>query len=150
MIQLIETQLDPWAAVEAHQHERFGECAEYGATALFVGTMRDLNDGDLVAQMELEHYSGMTEKELARIEQEACERWQLLDTLIIHRYGLLLPAEPIVLTAVWSVHRGDAFDACRYLMEALKSRAPFWKKEKKGDDTVRWVAKNSDGYLAGC
>jgi molybdopterin synthase catalytic subunit len=95
--------------------------------------------------MTLEHYPGMTEKELERIIGEAHERWQLLDELVIHRVGELLPNEPIVLVAVWSAHRKDAFEACRHIMEALKSRAPFWKKERL-DQGVRWVDKNTDGY----
>lgn len=95
--------------------------------------------------MTLEHYPGMTEKELERIVEEARENWSLLDELIIHRVGELLPNDPIVLVAVWSAHRKDAFEACRHIMEALKSRAPFWKKEQL-DSSSRWVEKNTDGY----
>ena len=95
--------------------------------------------------MTLEHYPGMTEKELGRIVDEAQQQWALLDVLVIHRVGDLLPNDPIVLVAVWSAHRKDAFEACRHIMEALKSRAPFWKKEQL-DNAFRWVEKNTDGY----
>jgi molybdopterin synthase catalytic subunit len=118
---------------------------KYGAAAVFVGTMRDINEGDAVQSMSLEHYPGMTEKELERIVDEARSRWQLLDELIVHRVGELGPNDPIVLVAVWSAHRKDAFEACRHIMEALKSRAPFWKKEQL-DEGYRWVEKNTDGY----
>jgi len=88
--------------------------------------------------MTLEHYPGMTEKELGAIITEAHERWDIIDALIVHRVGALNPGEPIVLTAVWSAHRAAAFDACRFLMEALKSRAPFWKKETLKSEILRY------------
>ncbi|MCW8917826.1 MAG: molybdenum cofactor biosynthesis protein MoaE [Gammaproteobacteria bacterium] len=117
-----------------------------GAAATFVGTMRDFNEGDEVRGMTLEHYPGMTERELQRILDEAGGRWTLLDVLLHHRVGELSPQEPIVLVAVWSAHRKEAFEACRHIMEALKSRAPFWKKEQLDGGHHRWVEKNSDGY----
>ncbi|MEF8792506.1 molybdenum cofactor biosynthesis protein MoaE [Thiohalorhabdus sp.] len=110
-----------------------------GAAVHFVGTMRDINNGDDVAVMELEHYPGMTERELERVAGEAASRWQVLDTLVIHRYGELHPGEPIVLVAVWSGHRHDAFEACRYIIDILKTQAPFWKKETLVDGSQRWV-----------
>jgi len=116
-----------------------------GAQASFVGTMRDHNEGDGVRAMTLEHYPGMTERELDAIVAEARERWDLIDVLVVHRVGDILPGEPIVLTAAWSRHRAAAFDACRFLMEALKSRAPFWKKETLADGSSRWVEKNTPG-----
>jgi len=116
-----------------------------GAQASFVGTMRDHNEGDGVQAMTLEHYPGMTERELDAIVAEAHERWDLIDVLVVHRVGDILPGEPIVLTAAWSTHRAAAFDACRFLMEALKSRAPFWKKETLADGSSRWVEKNTPG-----
>jgi molybdopterin synthase catalytic subunit len=140
-----ETALSPWQAIEAYQ----GEClapGSYGATATFVGTMRDFNEGDAVQGMALEHYPGMTEQYLEKISQEAAGRWDLLDSLIVHRVGPLQPNDPIVLVAVWSAHRKDAFEACRWLMEELKSRAPFWKKEQLEDGGHRWVEKNTAGY----
>ena len=117
----------------------------FGATASFVGTMRDFNEGDDVCAMTLEHYEGMTEKQLSQIISEAGEKWDIVDALIVHRVGDILPGQPIVLTAVYSVHRAAAFDACRFLMEALKSRATFWKKETLKDGTQRWVEKNTPG-----
>ena len=117
----------------------------FGATASFVGTMRDFNEGDGVRTMTLEHYPGMTERELERIVEEARTRWDLVDALVVHRVGEILPGQPIVLTAAWSAHRAAAFDACRFLMEALKSRAPFWKKETLVDGGSRWVERNTPG-----
>ena len=110
-----------------------------GAAVHFVGTMRDVNAGDGVARMVLEHYPGMTERELERVAGEAMARWQVVDALVIHRYGELLPGDPIVLVAVWSAHRDDAFDACRHIIASLKTKAPFWKKETLADGSQRWV-----------
>jgi molybdopterin synthase catalytic subunit len=107
--------------------------------------MRDFNEGDAVEGMMLEHYPGMTERHLERIAREATERWGLEDVLVVHRVGELRPTDPIVLVAVWSSHRKDAFEACRYLMEDLKSKAPFWKKELLESGT-RWVEHNTPGY----
>ena len=104
--------------------------------------MRDFNQGDAVQSLFLEHYPGMTESYLAQIASEAAQRWDLIDTLIVHRVGELKPGDPIVLVAVWSAHRKDAFEASRYLMEELKSRAPLWKKEQLADGS-RWVEKNT-------
>ncbi|AJG19926.1 molybdopterin synthase catalytic subunit MoaE [Cupriavidus basilensis] len=109
-----------------------------GAVASFVGTVRDMNDGSAVSAMELEHYPGMTEKALARIEAVARERWALLGVTIVHRVGPLLPLDQIVLVAVASAHRGNAFAACEFIMDYLKSEAPFWKKEQTPQG-ARWV-----------
>jgi molybdopterin synthase catalytic subunit len=108
--------------------------------------MRDFNEGDHVKGMNLEHYPGMTESQLEKIVAEAQTRWPIIDSLLIHRVGDIFPNEPIVLVAIWSSHRGDAYDANRYIMEALKSRAPFWKKEVLTSELERWVLKNTDGY----
>ncbi|MBI1398281.1 MAG: molybdopterin synthase catalytic subunit MoaE [Betaproteobacteria bacterium] len=119
-----------------------------GAVASFIGVCRDLNDGAAVEEMVLEHYPGMTEKSLARIAAEARERWDLIDILIIHRVGRILPTEQIVLVVVTSAHRGESFAACEYLMDYLKTRAPFWKKEHTPDGS-RWVdARASDDAAA--
>jgi len=134
---------DPWGETQRYQQTRL-EDGKYGATASFVGTMRDFNQGDDVTSMTLEHYPGMTESYLDKICDEAQKRWDLLDCLIVHRVGEIHPNEPIVLTAVWSAHRKEAFEACRYLMEELKSRAPFWKKEGLTEGH-RWVDKNTPG-----
>jgi molybdopterin synthase catalytic subunit len=94
--------------------------------------------------MSLEHYPAMTHKVLEQLCATACRRWPILDCLVVHRYGELQPADPIVLIAVWSAHRAAAFEACRYLIEELKTSAPFWKRETLTDGE-RWVAKNTPG-----
>lgn len=142
-VSLHPAPFDPWAALTAHQAQL--PPGSFGATAVFVGTMRDFNEGDDVRAMTLEHYPGMTEKHLEGIVAEARERWGLDDCLIAHRVGPIEPGEPIVLTAVWSAHRKAAFEACRYLMEELKHRAPFWKRETLKDGADRWVEKNTEG-----
>lgn len=122
---------------------------DIGAIASFVGLARDHNDGSGVTAMTLENYPGMTEKMLATLIDEAHTRWALLGVTVIHRVGRLLPGDPIVLVAVASRHRGDAFAACEYLMDALKTRAPFWKKETTPSGE-RWVeARASDDAAAG-
>lgn len=136
---------EPWSELRAFQEAALPASAAFGATAAFVGTMRDFNEGDAVAAMTLEHYPGMTERHLAQIITEAKARWPVLECLIVHRVGAILPGEPIVLTAVWSAHRAAAFEACRFLMEELKHRAPFWKKERLADGSERWVEKNTPG-----
>ena len=119
-----------------------------GAVAAFIGTVRDVNDGAQVAAMTLEHYPGMTEKALARIVEEAKGRWDLYDALVIHRIGTLAPMDPIVLVGVTSAHRGDAFAACEFIVDYLKTRAPFWKKEAT-DAGARWVeARDTDDAAA--
>ena len=125
----------------AHIESGLGKGA-HGACASFVGTMRDFNVGDHVHSMSLEHYPEMTQQFLDKICAEAVSRWDLIDCLIVHRYGDIRPGEPIVLTAAWSAHRAEAFDACRYLIEELKARAPFWKKETT-DTGERWVHDTS-------
>ncbi|HWW07135.1 molybdenum cofactor biosynthesis protein MoaE [Collimonas sp.] len=115
-----------------------------GAVVSFLGTVRDLSDGSSVAQMELEHYPGMTEKALTTIVNQAKERWDIFDALVIHRIGPLLPLDQIVLVAVSSAHRGDAFAACEYIIDYLKTEAPFWKKEYT-EQGARWVdARSTD------
>jgi molybdopterin synthase catalytic subunit len=122
--------------------------AQIGAVASFIGVVRDLNDGDRVAAMTLEHYPGMTEKAIEAIIAQASGRWQLYDALVIHRIGRLAPLDQIVLVVVASAHRGDAFAACEFIMDYLKTRAPFWKKEQTPDG-ARWVeARASDDHAA--
>lgn len=137
---------DPWQEIQQYQTTKSGQC---GATSIFIGTMRDFNDGDTVKAMFLDYYPGMTEKQLAKIVAHAEQQWAILDSLIVHRVGNILPNQAIVLVSVWTTHRGDAFDACRYIMEALKSQAPFWKKELLISDEERWVTHNTDGYQSG-
>ncbi len=119
-----------------------------GAIASFIGLVRDVNNGEPVTGMTLEHYPGMTEKALENIVSEAQSRWDVLDALVIHRVGLLLPTDQIVLVVVSSAHRGDAFAACEFIMDYLKTRAPFWKKEQTAQGT-RWVeARETDDRSA--
>jgi molybdopterin synthase catalytic subunit len=136
------------------QHEDFDLGAEVarlragnpriGAVASFVGVVRDLNDGADVATMTLEHYPGMTEKALTDIVDQAKARWDVYDVLVIHRVGELKPTDQIVLVVVTGAHRGEAFAACEFVMDYLKTEAPFWKKESTPDG-ARWVdARDSD------
>ena len=125
-----------------------GSDPRVGAVASFIGTMRDVNDAATVATMTLEHYPGMTEKALEAIVADARSRFDIVDALVVHRVGELRPADQIVLVAVTSAHRGDAFDACRFIMDYLKTRAPFWKKEQTPAG-ARWVeARASDDDAA--
>lgn len=119
-----------------------------GALASFVGLVRDMNEGAGVAEMTLEHYPGMTEKALEKIVAEAKARWDIYGTLVIHRVGRLLPGDQIVLVAVSGAHRGEAFAACEFIMDFLKTRAPFWKREATPAGS-RWVdARDSDDDAA--
>ncbi len=145
-IEVLESIFDPWKLQQDYQTISMQGKTDYGATASFIGTMRDFNEGDDVTSMTLEHYPKMTEKQLNEIVDEACEKWSLLNSLIVHRVGRILPAEPIVLVTVWSSHRVDAFEACRFLMEELKHRAPFWKQETLEEGASRWVEENTAGY----
>ncbi|HEY8099961.1 MAG TPA: molybdopterin synthase catalytic subunit MoaE [Burkholderiaceae bacterium] len=111
---------------------------QVGAVVSFIGTVRDMNDGSSVAEMELEHYPGMTEKALEDIVEQARTRWNIFDALVIHRVGPLKPLDQIVLVAVTSAHRGEAFAACEFIMDYLKTQAPFWKKETTPQG-ARWV-----------
>lgn len=118
---------------------------DIGAVVSFVGTVRDINEGDEVSVLELEHYPGMTEKALEKIRLEAHERWKLESSVIIHRVGKMYPCDQIVLVAVSSRHRENAFHAAHFIMDYLKTNAPFWKKETLPDGQERWVdARVSD------
>jgi molybdopterin synthase catalytic subunit len=122
--------------------------AKIGAIASFIGLVRDINDGDSVAAMTLEHYPGMTEKALEAIVTQAKSRWDIFDALVVHRVGELRPTDQIVMVAVTSAHRGEAFAACEFVMDYLKTEAPFWKKEHTGKGE-RWVeARASDDDAA--
>lgn len=115
-----------------------------GAVVTFVGTVRDLNEGESVAEMELEHYPGMTEQSIAAIIEQARQRWPVSGALVIHRIGPLKPMAQIVLVAVTGAHRGEAFAACEFIIDYLKTEAPFWKKEQTPSG-ARWVdARVSD------
>jgi molybdopterin synthase catalytic subunit len=125
-----------------------GRDARIGAIAAFVGLVRDVNDAAAVSTLTLEHYPGMTEKALTGIVDEAKARWEIYEATVIHRVGELKPTDQIVLVAVSSAHRGEAFAACEFIMDYLKTRAPFWKKEQTPAGT-RWVeARASDDEAA--
>ncbi len=138
MIRVQPDPFDPWQEVAAYQRQSGSLAGRFGATTVFVGSLRDFSQGRQIREMTLEHYAGMTEKHLEKVSREAMTRWDILDALVIHRYGRLKPADPIVLVAVWSAHRDEAFQACRYLIDELKTRAPFWKNEAT-DAGQRWV-----------
>ena len=136
---------DPGAELNALHQANAG----VGAVASFVGYVRDFNDGLEVRGMFLEHYPGMTEKALAKITFEAAQRWPLLKLHVLHRIGDLEPGEPIVFVGVASAHRQAAFEACEFVMDYLKTRAPFWKKEQT-EAGPRWVeGRDSDVAAAG-
>ncbi len=145
-IEVLESIFDPWKRQQDYQAISMQGKTDYGATASFIGTMRDFNEGDDVTSMMLEHYPKMTEKKLDKIVDEASNKWSLLNVLVVHRVGKIMPAEPIVLVTVWSSHRVDAFEACRFIMEDLKHKAPFWKQETLKEGSSRWVEENTAGY----
>ena len=118
-----------------------------GAVCSFVGTVRDRNDGDAIASMELEHYPGMTEKSIEAMIDEAHRRFDILGARVIHRVGLLQPLDQIMMVAVISAHRGQSFQACEFLMDYLKTQAPFWKKEQTPEG-ARWVDARVDDDAA--
>jgi len=120
-----------------------------GAVASFIGVVRDVNEGDAVSGMTLEHYPGMTERALEEIVAEAQSRWDVFDVLVVHRVGRLTPTDQIVLVVVTSAHRGEAFAACEFVMDYLKTRAPFWKKETTAAGESGWVdAREQDDTAA--
>ena len=144
-IRLCDQPFEPWREIADYQ-AAMNLAGKFGATGVFVGSMRDFNQGDDVKEMYLDHYPGMTEKQLHAIVEQARSQWPLLDALVIHRVGRVLPNDTLVLVAAWSEHRGEAFDASRFIMENLKSQAPFWKRETLDSGQTRWVEKNSCGY----
>ena len=142
-IEVLESAFDPWQEVVRQQSLQ--SPGSFGATAVFVGTMRDMNEGDTVTQMTLEHYAGMTEEHLRQLAQQVETEHDILDIVVLHRVGEIKPGDPIVLVGVWATHRADALEACEKIVEYLKSRAPFWKKEQLSDGTDRWVEHNTAG-----
>jgi molybdopterin synthase catalytic subunit len=143
-IRVQEADFDAGRELEALTRGR----TDVGAVASFIGVVRDANDGSDVASLTLEHYPGMTEKALGEICAQALARWDILETLVIHRIGALVPGDRIVLVGVSSAHRGEAFEACEFIMDYLKTRAPFWKKEATPQGE-RWVeARESDDAAA--
>jgi molybdopterin synthase catalytic subunit len=140
MVRVQESDFDVGAELAALR----GANPRVGAVASFIGLARDLNEGRDVQEMTLEHYPGMTERALEDIVVQARQRWDIIDALIVHRIGTIAPLEQIVLVAVTSMHRHDAFEACRFLIDYLKTDAPFWKKERTPHGS-HWVeARTSD------
>lgn len=143
-IEIRHESFDPWRELVSFQNHEDHPPSGFGATTVFIGTMRDFNDDETVSEMTLEHYAGMTEKHLESICSTALEKWNIIDVLLIHRVGVVRPGDPIVLVAVWSAHRREAYEANRFIMEDLKSRAPFWKREQLANEQ-RWVRSNTPG-----
>ena len=145
-VEIFNKLYDPWQEAKQYQDEYLGK-GKYGAMTLFVGTVRDLNEGNAVTSMMLEHYPEMTHNHLERIAKDAIEKFDVVDVLLMHRVGEVFPNDPIVCVVVWSAHRAAAYDANRFIMEDLKAKAPFWKKETIADDgeekKQRWVEKNT-------
>lgn len=137
-----EAPFDPWLETQTYQKENL-PAAKHGASVVFVGTMRDFNEGvDGISGMYLDHYPGMTEKHIERVVEEAMAEWDVMDAFVVHRVGQINPDEAIVLVVVWSRHRAMAFDACRFIINDLKHRAPFWKREVRPEGE-HWVEGNS-------
>jgi molybdopterin synthase catalytic subunit len=143
MVRVQQSDFDVGAELAALR----GANPRVGAIASFVGLARDLNEGREVLEMTLEHYPGMTERALEDIVAQARQRWDIIDALIVHRVGAIAPLEQIVLVAVTSMHRHDAFEACRFLIDYLKTDAPFWKKERTPDG-LRWVESRASDEQA--
>ena len=141
MIAVQTSDFDPGIELERLRASGKGRA---GAVVSFTGLVRDLNEGETISQLTLEHYPGMTEKALGEIEAEACKRWKLIDAVIIHRAGPLNPNDRIVFVAASSAHRKDAFQACEFMIDTLKTDAPFWKQEGTSAGT-RWVSEMEDG-----
>ncbi|EAR56326.1 putative molybdenum cofactor biosynthesis protein E [Photobacterium sp. SKA34] len=143
---MISVQFDDFSV--ANEYEKLAEGTEAGAVVTFIGKVRDFNQGDAVTALSLEHYPGMTEKSLQEIVDQAYKRWPLLKTRVIHRVGDLALGDQIVFVGVTSAHRGAAFEACEFIMDFLKTRAPFWKKEQTPEQS-RWVdARETDTSAA--
>lgn len=143
-ISLQDSPIEPWLALSNHQQNNNALAGQFGATNIFLGTMRDMNMGSEVNAMLLEHYPEMTRRCLEHIEAAAQQKYQLLDSLIIHRFGEIQPNDTIVVIGSWATHRNDAFLASRFMLEELKHRAPFWKKETlHATGNSRWVESNT-------
>ena len=144
-VQVVTEPLDPWKEIQEFlvgQAELRKQC---GAMVVFVGTMREQNEGDAVQSMRLEHYPEMTQAHLVEIVRQAQERFGLAEVLLRHRVGVIRPGEDIVLVVVWAEHRKAAYEGNRFLMEDLKSTAPFWKEETLEGGERRWVEDNTPG-----
>lgn len=142
---IIRVQTEDFDVAEVNRELHCGR-SDVGAIASFIGLVRDL-EGDRLQQMTLQHYPGMTEKALQGIADRACERWQVIDLAIVHRVGALRPTDQIVLVSVASAHRKDAFAACEFIMDYLKTEAPFWKKEVS-EQGSKWVESRESDSVA--
>lgn len=139
-IKICPEAFNPWSEVADYPARSQMKPGSYGACSVFVGFMRDFNLGDKVRCMELEHYHGMTETLLTDHAEKVTRQYDLAELLVMHRVGMIYPQDPIVLVATWSAHRAEAFDGCRDMMEYLKARATFWKRESlKDSEDQRWV-----------
>ncbi len=148
-VRVQEADFDLTTEVAGLRASQGAQTRQIGAIATFVGTVRDVNEGTGVSAMTLEHYPGMTERALEKIVAEAKGRWDIFDALVIHRVGRLEPLDQIVLVVTVGAHRGEAFAACEFIMDYLKTQAPFWKKEATAAGTDRWVeARASDDDAA--
>ncbi len=143
-VEITDTQYNPWKSLEDFENI-LATRNTIGACSVFTGNMRDFNEADKVTSMFLEHYPGMTEGYLQQLLKSCGKTNKLQAGLVIHRVGLIKPAETIVLVAAWSAHRREAFTACKQLIEDLKHQAPFWKKETLNDNSSRWVESNTPG-----
>ena len=144
--EILSEPFKPYQRLEAHDEYLRGQSLSMGACVNFIGTMRDINDSLKIESMMLEHYPEMTEKQIEQTLNEAVSRWKLDEAFLIHRVGRVFPNETIVVIGTWSAHRAHAFEACRHIMEVLKSNIPIWKKEKHKDGE-RWVEKNTAGFV---
>lgn len=142
---IIEKPFQPYRELENYDIKLRKSSSCLGACASFIGTMRDINDSKEIESMLLEHYPEMTQKELIKILDYACRKWNLADAFLIHRVGRVYPNDAIVVIGTWSKHRAHAFESCRYIVETLKSKVPIWKKEQRTNEEC-WVVKNTDGY----
>lgn len=147
LIEVIETPIEPWSLLQEYEQQQAQLAGRHGANVVFLGRMRDFNDDENVSEMRLEHYPQMTQRFLQGLAEQAMQQWDIMDILIQHRVGVLRPADTIVMVVVWAAHRAHAYAANQFLMEALKSRAPFWKKETLDDGRQRWVEKNTPGTV---
>ncbi len=141
LIEIRESPFNPYQEMDTYSKAH----GSVGAMASFVGLMRDFNEDKQVTSLLIEHYPDMTAKQLRLIATDAMTQWQLCDVLILHRVGQIEIGQAIVLVAVWSAHRKEAFESCRMIMEQLKSTAPFWKKEQTTTGS-HWVENNTKGF----
>lgn len=140
-VEVLQERFDPWQELSRHE-QSMKAAGRFGAASVFVGSMRDFNEGADVKSMFLEHYPAMTARYLEQLGRQTTADWPLLDVLLLHRVGAIAPGDPIVLVATWSAHRQAALEATRHLIEELKARAPFWKKEQRPEGD-RWVESNT-------